>query len=205
MTRILVIFHSVGGATFALANAVADGAASVADCTVELRRVPELPCPEALYGRAPLDADPLALVPEARPEDLTLADGFAFGSPVHFGSMSAALRLFLEHTGGLWRRGALIRRPATVFVGAGSGAGREAAILSVWAICAVHGMTLVPVGMRAPELTDLSEANGGSPFGAGSLSGGPGVRPSRAELATARVQGRALAEVAAALAAEPLS
>lgn len=197
--RILVLFHSTGGATWKMAQAVAEGAAA-AGAVVTLKQVPEIAEAPAIQGpdfearRAPF-----ADVPVAEPADLAACDGLALGTPVHFGSMSGALRVFLDRTGRMWFDGALIGKPATVFAGAGSGGGRESAILALWALLGVHGMTLVPLGLRAAEVMDQSESHGGSPLGAGTVTRGPGERPSPAELAMARVQGKALAETAAAL------
>jgi NAD(P)H dehydrogenase (quinone) len=200
--RILVLFHSAGGATWRMAGAVADGVRG-AGAAADLRQVPEIAEAPSIQGPNFARARAaFADVPEARPEDLPGYDGFAIGTPVHFGAMSGALRVFLDRTGRLWMEGALIGKPATVFTAAGSGGGREAAILSLWSLLGVHGMTLVPLGMRSKAITDLSAAHGASPLGAGTVAG-PGERPLPAELEMARVQGAALARVAAALKARP--
>lgn len=199
--RILVLFHSTGGATWKMAQAVAEGA-SEAGATVALKQVPEIAEAPAIQGPDyKAKRAPFADVPVAEPADLLACDGLALGTPVHFGTMSGALRVFLDQTGKMWFDGALIGKPATVFAGAGSGAGRESAILSLWSLLGVHGMTLVPLGLRAAEVMDQSAVHGGSPLGAGTITRGPGERPSPAELAMARVQGAALAETTAALAA----
>lgn len=198
--RILVLFHSTGGATWKMAQAVAEGAAETG-AAVSLKQVPEIAEAPTIQGpdyREKRAA--FADVPVAEPADLLACDGLALGTPVHFGSMSAALRVFLDQTGKMWFDGALIGKPATVFAGAGSGGGRESAILSLWALLGTHGMTIVPLGLRAAEVMDLSTVHGGSPLGAGTVTRGAGDRPSREELAMARVQGAALAEAAAALA-----
>lgn len=198
--RILVLFHSTGGATWKMAQAVAEGAED-AGAAVTLKQVPEIAEAPAIQGPDYMEKRAaFADVPVAEPADLLACDGLALGTPVHFGSMSAALRVFLDQTGKMWFDGALIGKPATVFAGAGSGGGRESAILSLWALLGTHGMTLVPLGLRAAEVMDLSTVHGGSPLGAGTVTRGPGERPSRAELAMARIQGAALAETAAALA-----
>ena len=77
--------------------------------------------------------------------------------------------------------------------GGGSGAGREAALLSLWSTFAVFGMTILPLGTRAQQVTPADEITGTTPFGAAVVSGGPGSRPSNAELKAARIQGQALA------------
>ena len=198
--RILVLFHSTGGATWKMAQAVAEGAAE-AGAAVTLKQVPEIAEAPAIQGPDyEAKRAPFADVPVAEPADLVAYDGLALGTPVHFGSMSGALRVFLDRTAAMWFDGALIGKPATVFAGAGSGGGRESAILSLWALLGTHGMTIVPLGLRAAEVMDLSTVHGGSPLGAGTVTRGPGDRPSREELAMARVQGAALAETAAALA-----
>lgn len=199
--RILVLFHSTGGATWRLAEAVAAGAAAVEGCTVDLKQVPEISAAARIQG-PDVDAKRAAFahVPAADPAELADYDGLAIGTPVHFGSMSAALRTFLDQTGTAWMSGALIGKAATVFAGAGSGGGREAAILSLWALLGTHGMVIVPPGLRTRAVTDLSAANGASPLGAATLTGAPGDRPSEAELDVARVQGQALAKVARKLA-----
>lgn len=187
MTRILVLFHSKTGHVARLAAAVAEGAAGVDRCTVDLRRVPD-----------PAAADPVAETAPATPDMVAGYDGLAIGTPVHFGAPSAAVAGFLAGTGRDWMDGTLIGKPATVFAAGGSGGGMETAIIGLWASLATHGMTLVPPGNRAPEAADLSAANGAGPYGAGTLSSAPGDRPDANERAAALAQGRALAEVARA-------
>ncbi|ETM51268.1 hypothetical protein L914_04879, partial [Phytophthora nicotianae] len=60
-----------------------------------------------------------------------------------------------------------------------------------------QGLTFVPLGYRAPELFNMDEIHGGSPWGAGTLAGGDGSRqPSKLELTVATTQGKSFAEVA---------
>mgnify|MGYP002380909175 CR=1 FL=1 len=182
-----------------MAGAAAEGVRA-AGATAEIRQVPEIA--EAPFIQGPNHARAAAAfadVPLARPEDLPAYDGFAIGTPVHFGTMSGALRVFFDRTGKLWKEGALIGKPATVFTAAGSGGGRESAILSLWSLLGVHGMTLIPLGMRSKAIADLSVAHGASPLGAGTVAGGLGERPSPAEIEMARVHGAAVAKIAAAL------
>ena len=202
MARILVLFHSTGGRTWRMAEAVAEGVASVPGAAATLKQVPEIA--EAPQIQGPdwaAKRAAFAHVPVADPAELADHDGLALGTPVHFGAASAALRVFLDRTGKAWMQGALIGKPATVFCGAGSGGGREAAILSLWALLGSHGMTILPLGLSAPEMAELAAPHGGSPFGAGTLASAPGERPSAAERAMARAQGRALADLARRLAA----
>ena len=62
---------------------------------------------------------------------------------------------------------------------------------------AFAGMVLVPLGYGIPEFFDISEVNGGTPYGASTIAGGDGSRqPSEKELAIARFQGKHVAELA---------
>ncbi len=135
-------------------------------------------------------------IPEAKIEDLIAHDALAIGTPVYFGAQSSGLRFFLDQAGKYWMEGALTGTPATAFAGAGSGAGREAALMSLWSTFAVFGLTIVPLGTRAQSETPSDQVTGTTPFGAATISGGDGERPSDAELAAARIQGQALAEIA---------
>jgi NAD(P)H dehydrogenase (quinone) len=57
------------------------------------------------------------------------------------------------------------------------------------------------VPYSVPELTNMTEISGGSPYGATTIAKGDGSRqPSENELAIARFQGRHVAEIAAKLA-----
>jgi NAD(P)H dehydrogenase (quinone) len=204
MTAILVLFDSVSEHTWRLAEAVAEGAAGLDGCQAALKQVPELADAERIFGPGFEEGRKVfADVETATIDDLVACDGLAIGTPVHYGNASSAMRFFLDQTVKQYLEGSFIGKPATVFVSSAVGVGVEAAIQSVWSILAVHGMTIVPVGMRAPEIGDLSGAHGGGPFGAATFTRAPGERPSDIELAIARVQGRALAEVSRAWAGRP--
>lgn len=183
MAEILIAFHSPTGRTRALAHRLAEGVALVEGCRPLLRRIgPEGPEPPATLA------------------ELAACDGLAIGTPVHFAAPSTPVRAFLDQAAELWLSGVLAGRPATAFCGAGSGGGREAALLSLWAVFASHGMLIVPLGGTHREMADLAAAHGASPFGAGSVAG-PGERPNETETLLARRQGEALARIARRLAA----
>ena len=195
MATVLVVFHSVTGATHKLAVALAAGVQTQDGCVAVLRRIPEITGSEVIFGGRDMSARAAAVqdIPEASVEDLLAYDAVAVGTPVYFGNQSSAVRYFFDRAGSYWMEGRLTGKPATAFAGGGSGAGREAALLSLWSTFAVFGMTILPLGMRAQQAAPADEITGTTPFGAAVISGGPGSRPSDAELQAARVQGQALA------------
>lgn len=189
-TRVLVLFHSESGGTYKMAKAIAAGIEKQG-ATAVLKQVPPISKTEKTAVTA---------VPYATISELPQYDGIAFGSAVHFGNMTAAMRQFLDGSVDIWTQHLLEGVPATVFMSAGSGAGREAAILSFWSTLAVHGMVIVPTGIMGAATLNKNIAQGNTVFGATSLAGMPGAeRPSESELQQATLQGAALAKVAMAL------
>ncbi|HUD52100.1 NAD(P)H:quinone oxidoreductase [Parvibaculum sp.] len=194
-TRVLVLYHSSYGHIEKLAAAVAAGARSEADVEVDVKRVPET-MPEDLMKQAGMKVDQAA--PIAAPHELAEYDAVIFGTPTRFGNMTGQMRTFLDQTGPLWAKGALIGKPGSVFTSTGTGAGNETTITSFHSTLLHHGMIIVgvPYGI-APELFDVSVTRGGSPYGASTLAGGDGSRqPSEAELSIATKQGAHVARIA---------
>lgn len=197
MARFLVLYYSMYGHVAKLATAVAEGARSVAGVEVAVKRVPEIMPPEKLAAAGGVID---ATIPEATPAELADFDGIAFGTPTRFGNMAAQMRNFLDQTGGLWMKGALVGKVGTVFVSTGTGGGNESTILSFVPTLIHHGMVFTGVPYAIPEMTEVAEMRGGSPYGAGTVAGAKGERsPSATELAIARFQGQHAAGLAAAL------
>ena len=197
MTQLLVLYYSTYGHVETMAGAIADGARSVDGVEVTLKRVPETMPPDvaAKYG-AKLDQS----APVADPKELADYDAIIFGTPTRFGNMAAQMRNFLDQTGQLWAKGALIGKVGSVFASTGTGGGNESTILTFIPTLLHHGMIYVGLPYAVPELTDLSEVRGGSPYGAATIAGADGSRqPSEKELALARFQGKHVAGIAARL------
>ncbi len=194
MKKILVLYYSMYGHIEQMAAAVAAGAAAVPGVAVTVKRVPET-MPEALARQAGAKLDQAA--PLASPQELADYDAILFGTPTRFGNMAGQMRTFLDQTGGLWVKGALIGKLGSVFTSTGTGGGGETTITSFWNTLAHHGMLIVGLPYSAPELTDTSELRAGSPYGAATIAGGDGSRqPSAKELALARFQGEHVARLA---------
>ncbi|CAM5306001.1 NAD(P)H:quinone oxidoreductase [Stutzerimonas degradans] len=193
MAKILVLYHSMYGHIETMANAVAEGARCVAGAEVTIKRVPET-MPAEVFKNAGGKTDQAA--PVASPAELPDYDAIIFGTPTRFGNMSGQMRNFLDQTGGLWAKGALHGKVASVFSSTGTGGGQEMTITSTWTTLAHHGMIIVPIGYGTSELFDISETNGGTPYGATTIAGGDGSRqPSQKELNIARFQGEHVAKL----------
>ncbi|HTN31770.1 MAG TPA: NAD(P)H:quinone oxidoreductase [Pseudomonas sp.] len=194
MKKILVLYYSMYGHIEQMAEAVADGARSVPGVEVTLKRVPET-MPEELARKAGAKLDQAA--PVAIPQELADYDAILFGTPTRFGNMTAQMRNFLDQTGGLWVKGSLIGKLASVFTSTGTGGGSETTITSFWNTLAHHGMLIVGLPYSASELNDISELRGGSPYGAATIAAADGSRqPSDKEKALARFQGEHVARLA---------
>lgn len=201
--RVKVVFYSMYGHVWRLAEAVAEGARAVEGVGVELLQVPELVPDEVLEKSGAKEARAkFAHIAVAKPEDLADADAILFGTPTRFGNMAAQMRNFLDGTGALWMAGALVGKVGSVFASTASQhGGQETTITSFHSTLLHHGMIVVGVPYSEPRLLEMDEATGGTPYGATTLAGADGSRePSENELAIARFQGRHVAGVALALA-----
>ncbi|MDD3760447.1 MAG: NAD(P)H:quinone oxidoreductase [Acidithiobacillus sp.] len=198
MSKILVLYHSLWGHVEAMAQAEAEGARSVAGTQVDIKRVPETMPTETL---ASLHAKTTQVAIEAHPDDLANYDAILFGTPTRFGNMSGQMRNFLDRTGNLWQRGALVGKVGGVFVSTASQhGGQETTITSFHTFLLHQGMIVVGVPYSCPELLTMDEISGGTPYGASTLAKGDGSRmPSANELAIARFQGRHVAEISTKL------
>ena len=196
--KVHVIFYSMYGHIYRMAEAVAEGARQVQGAEVLLLQVPEL-VPEAALEKsgAKTAREKFACVPTARLEMLPEADAIIFGTPTRFGNMCAQMRNFLDQTGGLWVKGALVGKVASVFASTGTQhGGQETTITSFHTTLLHQGMIIVGVPYSCQGLVNMAEISGGTPYGATTLAGSDGSRqPSENELAIARFQGKHVAEI----------
>ncbi|PZS33714.1 MAG: NAD(P)H dehydrogenase [Pseudonocardiales bacterium] len=191
--KVAVIYYSATGTVYALAQAVAEGAAS-AGAEVRLRRVAEL-APDSAIDQNPQwrrHADAATSVFQASVEDLAWADAFAFGTPTRFGAPAAQLKHFIDQAGGLWQEGKLADKPVTAFTSAfNRHGGNEATILSLGNVFYHWGALIVPPGYTDPVVY----AAGGNPYGTSVVTGPTGDAADVAALEAARYQGRRLAQI----------
>ncbi|HWK61533.1 MAG TPA: NAD(P)H:quinone oxidoreductase [Eoetvoesiella sp.] len=198
MSKVLVLYYSTYGHIETMANAVAEGARSVAGTEVVVKRVPEL-VPEDIAKAGHYKLDQAA--PVATPAELADYDAIIFGTPTRFGNMASQMKNFLDQTGGLWATGKLVGKVGSVFTStATQHGGQESTILSFHTVLLHHGMAVVGLPYSFQGQTINTEITGGSPYGASTIANGDGSRqPSANELDGARYQGRHVAEITAAL------
>ncbi|MFB9236473.1 NAD(P)H:quinone oxidoreductase [Plantactinospora siamensis] len=197
--KVAVVYYSSTGTVHALAQAVAEGAASTG-AEVRLRRAAELAPAEAIDQNPSWrrHADATASVPVAQLDDLAWADAYAFGTPTRFGTPAAQLKQFIDQAGGLWREGVLADKPATAFTSAyNRHGGSEATILALGNVFYHWGAVIIPPGYT----DDTVYAAGGNPYGT-VAAGGDGA--DTAALSAARFQGERLARFAGRLKGAPL-
>jgi NAD(P)H dehydrogenase (quinone) len=198
MAKVLIVYYSAYGHIERMADAVAEGARSVAGTEVTIKRVAEL-VPEEVARNAGMKLEQKA--PIANPLELADYDAVIFGLPTRFGNMAAQMRNFLDQTGPLWMKGSLIGKPGSVFTStATQHGGQETTITSAHSTLLHLGMIVVGVPYSCQGLLNMNEITGGSPYGAGTLAGPDGKRmPTENELAIARFQGKHVAEITAKL------
>ena len=132
--QIQIIFYSMYGHIWRMAQAVEEGARSVEGAEVKLYQVPELIPEEALIRTGAKAArEQFAHVPVATPDVMTQADAMIFGVPTRYGTAPAQIRNFLDQTGQLWAKGAFIGKIGSVFTSTASQhGGQETTIMSMY-------------------------------------------------------------------------
>lgn len=174
-TRVAVIYYSETGAIKAMAEAAAEGGVD-AGAQVRLRSSEE------------------AVV-----DDMAWADAVLFGTPSHYGTISAGLKTFIDSTGELWRAGRLADKVYGAFVSSASThGGQETTLTNFTTIFSHWGGVIVPPGFTAPVAVG-AQMQSGNPHGAGHVAGF-GDPPTEFVLAAARYQARRAVDVANRLA-----
>ena len=200
--KVHVIFYSMYGHVYKMAEAVVEGVKQVPGAEVSLYQVAELVPDDVLekHGAKAARAS-FAKIPVAKVEQLPEADAIIFGTPTRFGNMAAQMRNFLDQTGPLWMKGALVGKVGSVFAStATQHGGQETTITSFHSTLLHHGMIVVGVPYSESGLMHMGEISGGTPYGATTLAGTDGSRqPSDNELKIARYQGKHVAEIAGKL------
>lgn len=201
-TKIQVIFYSMYGHVYKMAEEIARGARLVEDVEVEIFRVPEL-IPDDVFEKSGAKEAQKAFsqIPMAKVNHLVDADALIFGTPTRYGNMCAQMRNFLDQTGGLWVKNSLVGKVGSVFASTGTQHGGQETTITSFHTSLFHlGLIIVGVPYAETGLTNMKEITGGTPYGATTVSGDKGDRlPSENELTIARYQGKHVAEITKAL------
>ena len=122
-----------------------------------VKRVPEL-VPEEVARQFHYKLDQPA--PIADPLELGNYDGIIFGAPTRFGNMCAQMRNFLDQTGPLWAKNALLGKVGSVFTCTQSQhGGQETTITSFHTTLLHHGMIIVGLPYTAPGITTMKRSH----------------------------------------------
>lgn len=205
--RVVVVVDSRMGSTLALAQAMANGAASER-AEVRLRRV-GMTSPECGVDPGSKSYQACQQVYEqltsASVEDLRWANSIAWGCPTRYGLPTTPMHSFIDEIGPLWRSGELIGKVGAAFTSTGGmHSGNETTLLNLLLPFLQHGMVIAGVPHSVPELT--STTKGGSPYGASAVTGFDGSRGvDGKELAIANALGARLARLAVYSLPEPAS
>jgi NAD(P)H dehydrogenase (quinone) len=197
MAKVLVLYYSSYGHIERMAQAVAEGARG-AGAEVALRRVAES-VPEDVARKSGFKLDQAAQV--ATIDELTQYDAIIFGTPTRFGNMAGQMKNFLDQAGGLWMKGSLVGKVASVFTSSATQhGGQESTILTFHPVLLHLGFVIVGLPYAFQGQMGVGEVMGNSPYGASTIAGGDGSRmPSAVELEGAKFQGRHVAQIAAKL------
>lgn len=194
--KILILFYSLTGGTAKIAREVAVGASETFGTDVQIKRVPEL-IHDAFFEQNPQIKSVKESLekefPAATVDDLTEADGVAFGTPVHFGSFASQIKNFIDQLSPVWLQGKLVNKPAALFCSSGSLHGGEETTLASLMI-PLFNLGMIPVGIPYPIQGESPDFDAGSPYGAVFVTGHRGEKPfSEADKKIARILGKRLA------------
>ncbi len=198
MTKVLVLYYSAWGHMEQMSYAAAEGARE-AGAEVDVKRVPELvPLEVAKAAHYKLDQK----APIAKVEELANYDAIIFACGTRYGTMASQMRNFIDQTGPLWMKGALIGKVGSAMTSSATQhGGQESTLLGFIPTMLHQGMVVVGLPYSWAGQSGVDEIRGGSPYGATTITNSDGSRqPGKDELGGARFQGKHVAEIAAKLA-----
>ena len=192
--KVAIIYYSQTGTTYELAKAVEEGARN-AGAETRLLKVKETAPDEVWQGNEnwKKHQDETDHIREASNDDLEWADAVIFGTPTRYGLPSAQLKNFIDQTGGLWAKGALVNKVGSSFTTTATAhGGQEQTILAINTAFYHWGMIIV-----SPGYVEASQFQSGNPYGASFTSNNGQLDPDEIALTAGQLQGRRVAEVTA--------
>ena len=140
--KVHVIFYSMYGHVYRMAEAVAAGVKEVGGAEATLFQAAEI-VPDAILEKSGAKAARAAFahVPVATTDSLAEPHAIIFGTPTRFGNMCAQMRNLLDQTGGLWAKGTLVGKIGSVFAStATQHGGQETTLTSFHSTLLHHGI-----------------------------------------------------------------
>lgn len=202
MVKVNVIFHSIYGHIYRMAEAIAEGAREVEGAEVQIYQVPETLPDEVLEKMGAVETKKLfshipVVTRDMYPDVLANADALIFGTPTRYGMMTAQMRAVFDGLGGLWSKDIFVGKVGSVFTSSDTQhGGQESTILTSHVTLLHLGMIIVGLPYSEKRQMRMDEITGGSPYGASTIAGGNTRQPSENELAMARYQGKHVTEIA---------
>ena len=143
--NVLVVYYSMYGHIHQMAQAVAEGIREIEGAEAVLRMVPETLPDDVLEKMGALEFKKKVTDGQiCTVDELASADAIIFGTPTRFGNMCGQMRQFLDATGQLWQKGALVGKVGSVFASSATQhGGQESTILSFHITLLHHGMIVV--------------------------------------------------------------
>ena len=190
--KVAIIFYSQTGTTFELAKGIEAGARN-AGAETRLLKVKETAPDDVIEKNEgwKKHRDEIKDIKEATNDDLEWADAVIFGTPTRYGLPSAQLKNFIDQTGGLWAKGALVNKIGSSFTSTATAhGGQEQTILAMNTAFYHWGMLIV-----SPAYVEASQFESGNPYGASFTSNNAQLEPDEVALTAARLQGKRVAEV----------
>lgn len=191
--KVLVVYYSSTGTTYHMARAVVEGA-EAAGAEVRLRKVRELAPPEAISSNKKWVAHlkETADIPEATLDDVRWADAIVFGTPTRYGLPTAQLKQFIDQSGPLWAKGALVNKVVSSFCTTATPHGGQETTITALNNTFYHWGAIIV----APGYADPIMFKSGNPYGASFTSNNGELLPDETALEAARFQGRRVVDIA---------
>lgn len=190
--KVAIVYYSSTGTTYQLARAIEEGAEEFG-AEIRFRRAKETAPKEAIEGNEAWKKhlEETSDIEEVSLDDLEWADAIIFGTPTRYGLPAAQLKSFLDQTGGLWAKGALINKIGSSFTSAATAhGGQEQTILALNTHFYHWGMLIV-----SPGYADQIQFEMGNPYGVSFTSQNGKLDPDETALKAARFQGGRVAQI----------
>jgi NAD(P)H dehydrogenase (quinone) len=188
MPTISIVYHSGGGHTAAMAEAVAAGARRVTGTTVHLLIIEGKDIHEGRYNN------------QSVLDTLSASDAIIFGTPTYMGGPSGQFKCFADATGGIWYQQQWLNKIAAAFtVSAGASGDKLSTLQYLFVFSQQHGMIWVGTGVL-PYATGQINRYSFSSGAAGQANQEPATeKPDAEDKATGAHLGQRVAETAARL------